>query len=216
MSRNLTILVVMAFLAAAISVRAQQQPSSAPSQNQSAPTASANSSNAPGSAQAAAPTDNLAEAARKARAAKQESPKTPRVFTNDNIPTTGGISSVGSASDNSSSSATASSSSVQSGSSYPGGDDETGWRKLFADLHHKLEQDQALVDVSQRELGNLSVQYYSDPTKAMMQQLTRSDINKKNAAIEQHKKDVEADKQAIDDAEDALRRAGGDPGWSSQ
>jgi len=227
MYRKLTIFLTAAFFASAVSVGAQQQSSSAPPQSQSAPAASSNSSSpsstpsAPATAQAtssqAAPqTDSLAEAARKARAAKQEASKAPaKVFTNDDIPTSGGISAVGESSGESQASAGGSSSAgASSGSAYPDGNDEKGWRKLFDDLNHKLQQDQDLVDVSQRELGNLSVQYYSDPTKAMMQQLTRSDINKKTAAIEQHKKDVEADKQAISDAEDALRRAGGDPGWA--
>lgn len=103
---------------------------------------------------------------------------------------------------------------ASSGSAFPDGNDEKDWRALFANLQHKLQQDQQLLDVSQRELGVLSVQYYNDPTKALMQQYSRSDIDKKTAAIEQMKKDVDADKQAISDAQDALRRAGGDPGWA--
>ena len=66
----------------------------------------------------------------------------------------------------------------------------------------------------QRELGVLNMQYYSDPNKAMQQQLSRDDINKKTSDIDAKKKDVEADQQAIDDAEDDLRKAGGDPGWA--
>jgi hypothetical protein len=85
---------------------------------------------------------------------------------------------------------------------------------LFARLRHKLEQDQDNVTVSQRELGVLDVQYYNDPVKSMQQGLTRSDINSKTAKIEAAKQQVEADKQAISDAEDQLRRAGGDIGWS--
>jgi len=66
----------------------------------------------------------------------------------------------------------------------------------------------------QRELGVLDVQYYSDPVKAMQQDLTRADINKKTADIEAKKQQIEADKQAISDAEDDLRKAGGDSGWA--
>jgi hypothetical protein len=66
----------------------------------------------------------------------------------------------------------------------------------------------------QRELGVLDVQYYSNPVKAMQQDLTRSDINKKTADIDAKKAQIEADKQAISDAEDDLRKAGGDPGWA--
>jgi hypothetical protein len=67
----------------------------------------------------------------------------------------------------------------------------------------------------QRELGVLNMQYYSDPNKAMQQQLSRDDINKKSAAIDAKKKQVADDQQAISDAEDALRKAGGDPGWAN-
>jgi hypothetical protein len=57
------------------------------------------------------------------------------------------------------------------------------------------------------------VQYYNDPVKAMQQQLSRDDINKKTADIDAKKKQIEADQQAIDDAQDELRKSGGDPGW---
>ena len=78
----------------------------------------------------------------------------------------------------------------------------------------KLATDQADLDVMQRELGVLDVQNYSDPVKAMQQALTRSDINKKAADIDAKTKEIEADKQAIADAEDDLRKAGGDSGWA--
>ena len=150
--------------------------------------------------------DALAAAARKAREQKKESAKSPKVFTNDNIPSTGGVSTLATASaapDNNGGAATT-----------PAGADEKAWRQKFADLHHKLDQDKENLDVMQRELGVLDVQYYGDPVKAMQQQYSREDINKKTAAIEAKKKEIDSDQQAIDDAEDALRKAGGDPGWA--
>ena len=66
----------------------------------------------------------------------------------------------------------------------------------------------------QRELGVLDVQYYSDPVKAMQQEFTRSDINNKTAKIDAKKKQIAADQQAISDAEDELRKSGGDSGWA--
>ena len=49
----------------------------------------------------------------------------------------------------------------------------------------------------------------------MQQELQpRSDINEKTAKIEAKKKQIDADQQAIADAEDELRKAGGDPGWA--
>ncbi|MGC2724093.1 MAG: hypothetical protein WA224_09030, partial [Candidatus Acidiferrales bacterium] len=70
------------------------------------------------------------------------------------------------------------------------------------------------LDIMQRELGVLDVQYYNDPVKAMQQGYTRSDIDEKTAKIDAKKKQIEADGQAISDAEEELRRSGGDPGWA--
>jgi hypothetical protein len=50
--------------------------------------------------------------------------------------------------------------------------------------------------------------------KTLQQEITRSDINDKAAQIEDKKKKIEADKQAIEDAEEELRKSGGDPGWA--
>lgn len=91
---------------------------------------------------------------------------------------------------------------------------EKAWRDKFATLRHKLEQDQAELDVLQREFDVLSLQQYSDPTKAMQQGYTRSDINDKTTAIQAKKNQIAADQQAINDAEDDLRKSGGDPGWA--
>jgi stringent starvation protein B len=169
----------------------------------------------------AAQQDSLAAAARKAREQRKESPKAAKVFTNDNIPTTGGISSVGAETGTESGNegkldkTSASGGGAESAAKGSTSNDEAKWRSRFAGLRHKLEQDQAELDVMQRELGVLDTQYYSDPNKQMQQQLSREDINKKTAAIESKKKDIEADKQAISDAEDDQRKAGGDPGWAN-
>ena len=95
-----------------------------------------------------------------------------------------------------------------------GKNDEKAWRDKFATLRRKLEKDKADLDVMQRELGVLDVQYYPDPVKAMQQSVTRSDINDMTAKIEAKKKDIAADEQAIADAEEALRKSGGDAGWA--
>ena len=165
------------------------------------------------SAQTSQPTpaqpDPLVAAARRAREEKKEQAKPGRVFTNDNLPTTGGISAVGEttvAGSGDKAGASVSDNSIEA--------QEKTWRERFAKLRHKVEQDQQELDVMQRELGVLDVQYYSNPVKAMQQDLTRSDINKKTSDIDAKKAQVAADKQAILDAEDDLRKAGGDPGWA--
>jgi hypothetical protein len=158
--------------------------------------------------------DSLAEAARKARERRKEEAKTPRVFTNENIPTSGGISSVGqpaAPAGSSSAEGTETGAPAATGSS---GNGEKFWRDKFADLRHKLEQDQENLALSQRELGTLNTQFYTDPNKQLQQQLTRGDIDKKTAEIDKAKAQVDADQQAISDAEDDLRKSGGDSGWA--
>lgn len=151
--------------------------------------------------------DSLAAAARKARAQLKEAPKAAKVFTNDNLPASGGISTVGAAPTTESSSGTANAKPAAGG-------DEKSWRDRFAALHRKLAQDQQALDIMQRELGVLNVQQYNDPMQAMQQGYTRGDINGKTADIDAKKKQIEADQQAIDDAEEELRKSGGDPGWA--
>lgn len=180
--------------------------------------APAQSTSSQQSAAAAPKQDSLVEAARKAREEKEkkEAPKAAKVFTNDNLPSDGGVSTVG---EGSASSGDQGQATDNSGQPAAAPNDEKTWREKFADLRHKLEQDQAALDVLQREAGVGMVQYYGgDPQKAnqdqMSQQPMGADYNKKVADIDAKKKAVEADQQAISDAEDELRKAGGNPGWA--
>ena len=137
--------------------------------------------------------------------------KPPTVFTNDNIPTQGGISTVGEpSSDKHDDADKADKADSKSGDA----NGEKAWRDKFAALRAKLARDTEDLNVMQRELGVLDLQYYSDPVKAMQQSLTRDDINKKTADIDAKAQAVKADQQAIDDAEDDLRKSGGDSGWA--
>ncbi|MGA8142557.1 MAG: hypothetical protein WB987_01575 [Candidatus Acidiferrales bacterium] len=157
--------------------------------------------------------DSLADAARRAREQKKDTPKQGKVFTNDNIPTQGGISAVGAEPAAPAENAEGNS----TGATKAGGSeasDEKKWRTRFAKLRQKLQQDQTELNVMQRELGVLDLQNYNDPVKGMQQELTRSDINDKTAKIAAKQKDIDADNQAISDAEDDLRKAGGDSGWA--
>jgi hypothetical protein len=163
--------------------------------------------------------DSLGAAARRAREQKKEPAKPAKVFDNDNIPAKGGISAVGTVKPESGAVAgtalqvqAATDGAAAAGKS--AGGDEKSWRKRFSDLHNKLDTDKQELEVLQRELGVVTVQYYSDPNKALQQDMTRADINEKTAKIETKKKKIEADQQAITDAEDELRRSGGDPGWA--
>src|SRR5271154_3958228 len=194
-------------------------PASAPASATSAPAAAAPAPSSQSTVVSPAPhEDALVAAARKAREQKkdQAGAKPARVFNNDNIPPAGGVSAVGQnspAADGTDAGAGAAGGPAPAASAPPGSDEKT-WRRRFADLRKKLEQDQTELDVMQRELGVLDVQYYNDPVKSMQQGYSRSDINEKTDKIEAKKQSIAADQQAIADAEDELQKAGGDPGWA--
>jgi len=230
MRRDLLSAAVAAFLLLSGDAFARQNAQGQPSQNQAQ---QSQQSAAPSNAQSSAPLpaaqapssqstvvspppkeDSLVAAARRAREQKrdQAGAKPPRVFNNDNIPTAGGVSAVGQnpvAADGPDAAAGA-----PAPASAPSGSDEKSWRERFKRLNKKLEQDEAELDIMQRELGVLDVQYYNDPVKSMQQGYSRSDINEKTDKIEAKKKTIEADQQAIADAEDELQKAGGDSGWA--
>lgn len=168
------------------------------------------------SASAAPAADPLAAAARRAKEEKKHDAKPAKVFTNDNMPAVGGVSTVGAGPADASASgdkASGASTTAATTTAAPA-QGETYWRGKFDKLNKKLEQDQSELDVMQRELGQLSLQNYSDPNKAMQQGYSHSDIDKKTAEISAKQKEIEADKQAISDAQDDLRKSGGDPGWA--
>jgi hypothetical protein len=92
--------------------------------------------------------------------------------------------------------------------------DEAYWRQQFADARKKLADDAHEADILQREYNLKQQQYYSDPNTALREQFTRKDLTDTKQKIDDKTVDVNKDKQAISDLEDALRAAGGDAGWS--
>jgi hypothetical protein len=155
------------------------------------------------------PKESLAEAARRSREQRKDAGKSGRVFTNDNLPAQG-VSTVGVEAPAGGDAAAISAVAAEGA---PPNDEKT-WRERFGKLRDKLAKDQAELDVLQREMGVVNIQAYNDPVKALQQNLTRSDINAKAAKIDAMTKQIEADKQAISDAEDQLRKSGGDVGWA--
>ncbi len=204
---GLAALIAFAILPATASAR--QASASSSGSTATAPQSQATSSTSGSTSASPAPADQdpLAAAARKAKQQKSQNTKPAKVFTNDDMPSSG-ISTVGATS---SASAPGDSGATPAAAS---GQGEKYWRDKFASLNKKLEQDQAELDVMQRELGQLNLQNYSDPNQAMQQGYSRSDITKKTADIDAKQKMIEDDKQTISDAEDDLRKSGGDPGWA--
>jgi len=168
--------------------------------------------------------DAVAEAAKKARERKKDAPKPKKVYTDDDISTKkSDISVVGPAPapapTGQSETTTASSTAIAPApdSSKPADvNSEKAWRARFSTLRTKIATAEQELDVLQREENKGGVQYYADPTKAMNEQHSREEINKRAAKIEAKKKQIADLKQQWSDTEDALRAAHGDPGWSRE
>jgi hypothetical protein len=185
------------FLLAALGASAQQ---SQPTQTQTPPDAKTQVVTV-----TTPPAPSIADAARKAREQKKSEPKSAKVFTNDNIPAEGGINVVGDATAPAPAGVTPTQGAII----------EKTWRVRFAAARTQLQRDQADLDLMQRELGKLDVQYYpNDPTKQLMQSVTMSDINDKRAKIADKQQKIRQDETDISVLEDELRKSGGDPGWA--
>jgi predicted RNase H-like nuclease (RuvC/YqgF family) len=160
--------------------------------------------------------DPVADAARKARAEQKTAPKPKKVFTNDDIPSAAPPPAPAAAAGTNKDAAQAQADDKSAQKSTDPADDpktEAYWRKHAQKLRAKLATAEQELDVLQRELSKDQVQYYPDPQKALMQQYNRSDINDKTAKVDAKKAEVESLKQQVADLEDAVRKAGGDPGW---
>jgi hypothetical protein len=161
--------------------------------------------------------DPVADAARKARQAKKDTPKPKRVYTDDDLkkstpaPDAASSSAPGSASGTTATTTTQATGDA-SKTADPNG--EAAWRKRFKDARDQIAKAEKELDILSRELEKAQLEYYPDPQKAMTQQNSRADINDKTAKIDAKKKEIAQMKQALDDLEDQLRKAGGDPGWA--
>jgi len=160
--------------------------------------------------------DPVADAARKARAEQKTAPKPKKVFTNDDIPSAAPASAPA-ATDATNKNPTQAKGDDKSDQKAPDPEDnpktQAYWSKRASKLRAKLAAAEQELDVLQRELNKDDLQYYPDPQKALMQQYTRSDINEKTAKVAAKKAEIESLKQQVADLEDAVRKAGGDPGW---
>jgi hypothetical protein len=162
--------------------------------------------------------DPVADAARRAREAKQNTPKPRKVYTDDDVsrpkpapaaatatPTTPG--------------STAQPGGTSANTPAPADQDaktEAAWRQRFKEQRDKISRAEKELDILQRETQKAEIQYYPDPQKAMTEQYTRKDINDKDAKVEAKRKEIAQLKDGLSDLEDALRKAGGDPGWARE
>ncbi len=161
---------------------------------------------------------SVADAARKAQAEKKEPSKAVRVFTNDDIDSVKGtISVVGAEPAPPPDQAQAAADKSKTAEAKPAAaKDEAYWRKAFAEARKKQADDAHELDILQREYNLKQQQYYSDPNTAMKEQYNRSDLTDTKKQIDDKTQLVAQDKKAIEDLQDQLRQAGGDPGWANE
>ena len=160
--------------------------------------------------------DPVADAARRAREAKQKAPKTRKVYTDDDVSKPKPAQPVASG-DSATTQEPATGPAANTSS--PADQDaktEAAWRQRFKEQREKISRAEKELDILQRETQKAEIQYYPDPQKAMNEQYTRKEINDKDAKIEAKRKEIAELKLGLSDLEDALRKAGGDPGWARE
>jgi hypothetical protein len=157
---------------------------------------------------------SLGEVARKLRAEeKNENLRNVKVYTNDNIPRGGGgLSVIGPGT--SPGAAETGNPGQASGEPAPNGPHGPEYFRMhMAILQQRLQTDQGELSVLQQKLAQSNMQYYPNPTQALMQEYSRTDIGKLTDQIAQKKQEIAQDEQAIQDLKVQLAREGGEPGW---
>jgi hypothetical protein len=180
------------FVAAPLALAAQQQQqSSAPAQQQSQNQNQGKTKPQP----AATQQSPVVAASIKARQNQQKT--APVVYTNENLPRASAISVVGNS--------TPTDPEAQADSDAADARaDEQMWRQKFAAARLKLQQDREKLNILQSEFNQLGmVRYFNE-----------ADAVSKQQAVADQQKQINADQKAIDDLQDALRKAGGDPSWA--
>jgi uncharacterized protein with LGFP repeats len=81
------------------------------------------------------------------------------------------------------------------------------------ELQAQLDLHKRQLQVLQQKESQNQMQFYPDPNKTLIQEYTRSDINKEINEIDKKKQQIADDERAIEDLRDQLRREGGEPGW---
>jgi len=166
--------------------------------------------------------DPVADAARKAREAKKETPKPKKVYTDDDVKTGAPQPAAAPASapvDASEKAAAKTGAAVDAAKTVDDSKKEdpngaAAWRKRFQAQRDKIAKAEKELDILGRELEKAQVEYYPDPQKAMKQQNTRADVNAISSKIDAKKNELEQLRQGLSDLEDQLRKSGGDPGWA--
>jgi flagellar biosynthesis chaperone FliJ len=93
---------------------------------------------------------------------------------------------------------------------------EKYFRSQADNIRSRMELHQRQLAVLKQQLGLARMQYYPDPQKTLEQESTpafQADVDKLRAKIANAEKAVADDQKAMDDLQQELRRASGNPGW---
>jgi hypothetical protein len=163
--------------------------------------------------------ESVADAARRAQAAKKNAPKAKLTLDNDNLDTLKGVVNVVGQEPTPPEDQAKQADDKTAKPAAPGEKapvkDEAYWRDKFATANKKLADDSHELDITQREYNLKQQQYYADPMAGLKQDYSRSDLNDAKTKIDQLAATVEQDKADIANFQDDLRQAGGDPSWAA-
>lgn len=157
---------------------------------------------------------SLGEYARQQRAKKGPPAAGIKEYTNDNLPTSGGLSGAGAAA-GASSSATASKGEEKKDDR---GKLEATWRAKFKEQKDKIALLQSEMEVSQREYQNRRGMVYNDPSMVASWQQHPDKFKEEELKYENERKEKEKEladaKQRLEDMAEELRRAGLPSSWA--
>ncbi|HEX5410723.1 MAG TPA: hypothetical protein VFZ27_02570 [Terriglobia bacterium] len=104
------------------------------------------------------------------------------------------------------------------GKNVPGAENhgEKYFRSKRDKIRSQIEFEEHQLAALKQQLGVAQTQYYPDPQKTLEQESTpafRTDVEKLRAKVASMEKALANDQKAMDDLQQEVRRAGGDPGW---
>ncbi len=163
---------------------------------------------------------SLGDYARQQRAMKPPAPRGVKEYTNDNLPTSGGLSTSGASGPAASDSASASTSAgaVRSKADSATEKDmaklEALWRDKIGKQKAEIAQLQRELDVATKERNLMVADYYRRPAENLQRSQTFAENDKKNQAeLDGKKQAVAAAQQKLDDMREELRKAGLPNSW---
>ena len=163
---------------------------------------------------ATAVAQSLGEIARQERAKKGPPPVAAKAYTNDNLPTSGGLSEAGATSGSASSapSATASKSEEKKEDQ---GKLEAEWRAKVKEQKDKIAMLERELDVSTREYKRRTAMFYADAAYSQQYpQQWAEEGRKYESEVKEKQKELADEKQKLEDMKEDLRKAGLPSSWS--